>query len=56
LQFRFVKILHPDQGHTEKGLADYLHMAPELRRGVKQQLKKMQPLEYAKTSFSYIKR
>ena len=52
----FLKILHPDQGHSEEELAEYLHMALELRRRVKEQLKKMLPFEYAKTSFSYIER
>ena len=52
----FLKILHPDQGHTEAELAQYLEMALELRRRVKEQLKKMLPFEYSKTSFSYINR
>ena len=51
-----LKILHPDQKHTEEELAQYLEVALELRRRVKEQLKKMLPFEYAKTSFSYIER
>lgn len=51
-----LKILHPDQGHTEEELAQYLEVALEMRRRVKEQLKKMLPFEYAKTSFSYIDR
>jgi ATP-dependent Lon protease len=52
----FLKILHPDGGHTEDELAQYLEMGLELRRRVKEQLKKMLPFEYSKTSFSYIDR
>jgi ATP-dependent Lon protease len=52
----FLKILHPDGGHTEEELAQYLEMGLELRRRVKEQLKKMLPFEYSKTSFSYIDR
>ncbi len=51
-----LKILHPDQGHTEEELATYLSIALEMRRRVKEQLKKMLPFEYAKASFSYIDR
>lgn len=51
-----LKVLHPDQGHTEQELAQYVEMGLELRRRVKEQLKKMLPFEYSKTSFSYIDR
>jgi ATP-dependent Lon protease len=51
-----LKILHPDKGHTEEELATYLELALECRRRVKEQLKKMLPFEYSKTSFSYIHR
>jgi ATP-dependent Lon protease len=52
----FLKILHPDHGHTEEELGQYLQIGLELRRRVKEQLKKMLPFEYSKTSFSYIDR
>ena len=52
----FLKILHPDGQQTEEELAEYLEMALELRRRVKEQLKKMLPFEYGKTSFSYVHR
>ena len=52
----FLKILHPDAGHTEVELAQYLSFALEMRRRVKEQLRKMLPFEYAKTSFSFIHR
>lgn len=51
-----LKILHPDQGHSEEELAEYIELALETRRRVKEQLKKMLPFEYAKTSFSFVNR
>jgi ATP-dependent Lon protease len=51
-----IKILHPDQRYSPHELADYLTLALELRRRVKEQLKKMLPFEYARTSFSFIER
>ena len=51
-----LKILHPDKGHTDEELATYLDLAMETRRRVKEQLKKMLPFEYSRTSFSYIDR
>ena len=51
-----LKILHPDKGHTQDELATYLDLAMETRRRVKEQLKKILPFEYPKTSFSYIDR
>jgi ATP-dependent Lon protease len=51
-----VKLLHPDQGYTKEDLATYLEVAVECRRRVKEQLKKMLPFEYSKTSFSFIDR
>ena len=51
-----LKILHPDQRHTEDELGQYLDLAMECRRRVKEQLKKMLPFEYARTSFSYVQR
>ena len=40
-----LKILHPDKGHTQAELAQYLGLAMEMRRRVKEQLKKMLPFE-----------
>lgn len=51
-----LKLLHPDQGHAHEDLATYLEAALEGRRRVKEQLKKMLPFEYSKTSFSFIDR
>lgn len=51
----FLKLLHPDKRVTEEELAEYLKIALEGRRRVKEQLKKMGAFEYYQTSFSYIK-
>lgn len=50
----FIKLLHPHGEFTKEELREYLELAMECRRRVKEQLKKMLPGEYAKTSFSYI--
>jgi ATP-dependent Lon protease len=49
-----VKLLHPD-GEVERAeIEEYLSYAFEMRRRVKEQLKRMGGLEYWDTSFSYI--
>jgi ATP-dependent Lon protease len=49
-----VKLLHPAGDSTKEELAEYLNLALEGRRRVKEQLKKMGSFEYYQTSFSYI--
>ena len=49
-----VKLLHPDGRVTKDEIQEYLQIALEGRRRVKEQLKKMLSFEYAHTSFSYI--
>jgi len=49
-----VKLLHPDGNVTDEEIEEYLSFAMEMRRRVKEQLKKMGGLEYWDTSFSYI--
>ena len=51
-----VKLLHPDGEVTKEEIEEYLAYAMEMRRRVKEQLKKMGGLEYWDTSFSYIDR
>lgn len=51
-----LKILHPDGAWTRAELREYLEFAIEGRRRVKEQLKKLAPHEYGKTSFSYVDR
>jgi len=49
-----LKILHPDGGWTKQELAEYIELAMEGRRRVKEQLRKRGAFEFYKTSFSYI--
>jgi ATP-dependent Lon protease len=49
-----LKLLHPDGEVTREEMAEYVAYAMELRRRVKEQLKKMGGLEYWDTSFSFI--
>jgi ATP-dependent Lon protease len=49
-----LKLLHPDNNYTKSELAEYLELAMEGRRRVKEQLKKRGSFEFHKTSFSYI--
>jgi len=49
-----LKLLHPHGEHTKEELQEYLELALEARRRVKEQLKKRGSFEFYKTSFSYI--
>ncbi|MDA8335047.1 MAG: protease Lon-related BREX system protein BrxL [Peptococcaceae bacterium] len=49
-----VKLLHPDRGVTKEELTEYVELALEGRRRVKEQLKKMGSFEFYQTSFSFI--
>ncbi|MCP4656589.1 MAG: protease Lon-related BREX system protein BrxL [bacterium] len=51
-----IKLLHPDGNVTKEETEEYLAYAMEMRRRVKEQLKKMGGLEYWDTSFSYVDR
>jgi len=51
-----IKLIHPDGEVTKSEMAEYVEYALEMRRRVKEQLKKMGGLEYWNTSFSYIDR
>ena len=50
----FIKLLHPDGNFTKDEIREYLNLAVEGRRRVKEQLKKMLSFEYSQTSFSFI--
>lgn len=52
----YVKLLHPAGDPTPEELREYLELAMEGRRRVKEQLKKMGAFEYYHTSFSYMER
>lgn len=49
-----IKLLHPSGDPTKEEMHEYLELAIEGRRRVKEQLKKMGAFEYYQTSFSYI--
>lgn len=51
-----IKLLHPDGKVEKEEIEEYVKCALEMRRRVKEQLKKMGGLEYWDTSFSYIDR
>ena len=51
-----VKLLHPDGQVSQEELKQYLAYAMEMRRRVKEQLKKLGGLEYWDTSFSFIEK
>jgi ATP-dependent Lon protease len=51
-----LKLLHPHGEWTRADLREYLELALEGRRRVKEQLRKLAPHDYAKTAFSYSER
>lgn len=51
-----IKLLHPDGQPTKEEMQEYLSYGLEMRRRVKEQLKRMGGLEYWDTSFSYVDR
>ncbi len=51
-----IKLIHPD-GHVHKEeLAEYLHFAIEMRRRVKEQLRRINPEEFKKCDLSFVDR
>jgi ATP-dependent Lon protease len=51
-----LKILHPHGEWNRAELREYIELALEGRRRIKEQLKKLAPHEYSKTAFSYVER
>lgn len=49
-----IKLLHPDGNYTKEDVREYLIVALEMRRRVKEQLKRIGGLEFWDTNFSYI--
>jgi ATP-dependent Lon protease len=49
-----VKLLHPANDPQREEVEEYVRFALELRRRVKEQLKRMGGIEYAKVNFSYL--
>lgn len=50
----FIKLLHPDEVYTKDDIREYLVFAMEMRRRVKEQLKRIGGMEFWDTNFSYI--
>ena len=50
----FIKLLHPDGNFTKEDIREYLEIALEMRRRVKEQLKRIGGMEFWDTNFSYI--
>jgi ATP-dependent Lon protease len=50
----FIKLLHPDGNFTKEDIREYLTLALEMRRRVKEQLKRIGGMEFWDTNFSYI--
>lgn len=49
-----IKLLHPDGKYTKDDVREYLEWAIEMRRRVKEQLKRIGGMEFWDTNFSYI--
>lgn len=49
-----IKLIHPDGNPTKDEVREYLTFATELRRRVKEQLKRMGGIEYSKVNLSFI--
>lgn len=49
-----IKLLHPDGKYTKEDVREYLELAMEMRRRVKEQLKRIGGMEFWDTNFSYI--
>jgi ATP-dependent Lon protease len=49
-----IKLLHPDGVYTKEDIREYLIVALEMRRRVKEQLKRIGGMEFWDTNFSYI--
>ena len=50
----FIKLLHPDGVYTKEDVQEYLVIALEMRRRIKEQLKRIGGMEFWDTNFSYI--
>jgi ATP-dependent Lon protease len=48
-----IKLIHPDGNFAKEDIEEYLGIALEMRRRVKEQLKKMRSVEYWNTDFTY---
>lgn len=48
-----VKLIHPD-GKCKEEMAEYINLGLEMRRRVKEQLKRMNPIEFSRVNLSYL--
>lgn len=51
-----LKLLHPDGKCTKEEMTEYVSFALEMRRRVKEQLKRINPIEFSRVSLSFIDR
>jgi ATP-dependent Lon protease len=49
-----VKLIHPDGRCTHDEMAEYIAFALEMRRRVKEQLKRINPIEFSRVNLSYL--
>ena len=49
-----LKLIHPDGRHTRDDVAEYLAFGLEMRRRVKEQLKRINPIEFSRVNLSYL--
>ena len=49
-----LKLIHPDGRCTKQEMAEYLAFGLEMRRRVKEQLKRINPIEFARVNLSYL--
>lgn len=49
-----IKLIHPDGQYTRDDVQEYVAFALEMRRRVKEQLKRINPIEFAKVNLSYL--
>ena len=49
-----IKLIHPDGECTKEEMAEYISFALEMRRRVKEQLKRINPIEFSRVNLSYM--
>ena len=49
-----MKLIHPDGEYSKKEMAEYISFALEMRRRVKEQLKRINPIELSRVNLSYM--
>lgn len=49
-----MKLIHPDGECSKEEMAEYVSFALEMRRRVKEQLKRINPIEFSRVNLSYM--